>query len=331
MEKVRFGIIGTGNIADKFCTACGLTEDADAYAVASRRLETAQAFACAHGVEMSYGSLSEMLDNPLVDCVYVATPHPMHFENCREALLKGKPVLCEKPFTLNRHDAETLFALAREKGLFLMEGMWTRFLPGSRQALEWLQNGEIGQLKLMDFAFCYRVEAETAPERLVSPAYAGGSLYDVGVYGLEMASFFAGVNPEAFQGLATDYGPGVDAMFALTLRYPGGILATVRSAITCTTPCHGILYGTKGRIEIDTFYLASGVRLIRNEQVLREISFPGDVPQGFRFQVRAVCDALRQGKTRSDVVSPEDTIASMAVLGDLMKQAYPAFYGPSLV
>lgn len=326
MDTINFGIVGTGNIAAKFCMACGLTDGADAYAVASRRLETAQAFACTHGVEMSYGRLSEMLDNPQVDCVYVATPHPMHFENCREALLKGKPVLCEKPLTLNRHDAEALFALAKEKGLFLMEGMWTRFLPGTRQAFEWLQNGEIGQLKLMDLAFCYGVEAETAPERLVNPAYAGGSLYDVGVYGLEMASFFAGDNPEAFQGLAADYAPGVDALFALTLRYPGGILATVRSAITCETPCHGILCGTKGRIEIDTFYLASCIRLIQNEQVLREISFPGDVALGFRFQIQAVCDALRQGKAQSDVVPPEDTIASMAVLGDMMKQAYPAFY-----
>lgn len=318
MREIRFGIIGTGNIATKFCTACGLTEGATAYAVASRSLDTGWAFAAAKGLSAVYGSVAALAQDPMVDCVYVATPHPMHAENCRQALESGKPVLCEKPMALNRQDAESLFALAREKRLFLMEGMWTRFLPGTRQALSWLKSGAIGTLKLMDFEFCYQMDEANPPPRLVLAEYGGGSLYDVGVYGIEMASFFAGANPEAFEGLLSEYAPGVDALAALVLRYPGGALATVRSAITCDSPCRAILFGTRGRIEIDSFYLASNLRLISGGHTLGEFHSSDDVAQGLRFQVQAVCADLRQGALQSTVVPPEDTIAAMTVLGQMM-------------
>ncbi len=323
---LRFGIIGTGSIANTFAKGCALTEGAAAYAVVSRSLEKAKAFAKSYQMEKAYDSMDAMLNDPAVDCVYVATPHTQHFENCRQAILAGKHVLCEKPMTLNRRDAESLFALAQEHGVYLMEALWSRFLPGPNTAKRWLKEGRIGQLKMMDFQFSFATDPAAAAPRLILSQYAGGSLYDLGVYTVSMASFFAGADPIDYQGFAEDLTPGVDAMAALALRYPGGILATMRSGITVPSPSRGILFGTEGRIEMDMFHMSPAVRLYKDDQLTDEYLNPITMPEGFSCEIRGFCDDIRAGLSHSQVISPESTIATMDVLGTMMKRFYPELY-----
>jgi predicted dehydrogenase len=289
-------------------------------------MEKAKAFARMNGVEKAYGSAEELVGDPEIDCIYVATPHPVHFENCLLALNHGKNVLCEKPMAMNRREAETLFALAKEKGLFLMEGMWTRFLPNTQQVMRWLETGAIGNVRFIDMQFSFSVDMENPKPRLVLPEFGGGCLYDLGVYTVEMASWYAGANPEAYEGFCTDFMPNSDGTAVMALRYPGGILATMRTGIACDTPCRATILGTKGRIEIDKFYLAQEARLIQGEALVEKYSSDYDVPKGLTWQLRAVCEYLREGVMESDVVPAGDTIATADVLGTMMKRFYPEFY-----
>ncbi|MEA5014784.1 MAG: Gfo/Idh/MocA family oxidoreductase [Candidatus Limiplasma sp.] len=325
--KMKFGIIGTGSIAMKFAVACAMTEEAEAYAVSSRSLEKARAFAGAHGVRKAYEGAQEMVRDTEIDCIYVATPHPLHFENCLLALNHGKSVLCEKPMVMNRREAETLFALAKEKGLFLMEGMWSRFLPNTQRVMGWLAAGEIGDVKFIDMQFSFSVDMENPKPRLVLPEFGGGSMYDLGVYTVEMASWYAGANPEAYEGYCTDFMPNSDGTAVMALRYPGGILATMRTGIACEAPCRATILGTKGRIEIDKFYLAQEVRLLREESLVEKCAADYDVPEGLTWQLKAVCGYLRDGVGESGVVPARDTIATAEVLGTMMKRFYPDYYG----
>jgi len=327
MKEIRFGLVGTGVIASQFAAACAITEGASVSAVVSRKMERARAFAGERGIPGAYQSVEALALDAAVDCVYVGTPHPLHYENCRAALENGKPVLCEKPMVMNRRQAESLFALAKEKGLFLMEAMWTRFLPNTQKVMAWLKSGEIGELKFMDLQFSERVDPEHAPDRLVKPELGGGALYDLGVYTVAMASWFAGSNPIEYTGFCEDWEPGSDAATAMVLRYPKGILATIRCGFQCGSPNRAVLTGTKGRVEIDQFYMAPVARLYHESTLAEESVGDPDVITAFHWQVEAVNRCLRDGVIESDVVPAQDTIATVDVLGTMMKRFYPEFYG----
>ena len=327
MKEIKFGIIGTGSIASKFSMACGMTQGASAYAVSSRDLEKAQAYAAANGIEKAYGSAEEMVRDGQIDCIYVATPHPIHFENCMLALENGKPVLCEKPMVMNRKEAEQLFETAKARNLFIMEGMWTRYLPNTIKVMEWIRGGAIGKIKFIDMIFSFSVDMNAPKHRLVNPALGGGSMYDLGVYTVEMASHYVGANPIAYSGFHTDFVCGSDATAVMAVKYPGDILATMRTGITCNAPCMATILGDKGRIEIPKFYLANEARLIVDEKVVSECRMEYEVPEGLTWQLKEVCRYLREGVTESPVVPFVDTLKTAEILSDMMAQFYPDYYG----
>lgn len=326
MSDIRFGIIGTGNIASKFAAACTMTPGACPAAVSSRNMENGRRFAAENQIEKVYCGAQELVQAPDIDIVYVATPHPSHFENCMLALKAGKHVLCEKPMATKKADAAALFAEAKKRGLFLMEGMWSRFLPNSIRAKEWITSGRIGNVNFIDGIFSFAVDPQNPKPRLVDPALGGGSMFDLGVYTVEMASYYAGANPLNFEGFARDYCPGTDAAAAMVLSYPNGILSTLRTGITCEAPVMMTIVGDKGYIELPRFYLGNEVRLFEGDRLTERYHEEFVLPKGFQWQIAAVCGYLHNGITESPVVPAADTIATADVLEQMMHRFFPDFY-----
>lgn len=326
MSDIRFGIIGTGNIASKFAQACAMTPGACAAAVSSRSLENGRRFASENGIEKVYCGAQELSESPDIDIVYVATPHTAHFENCMLALKSGKHVLCEKPMATKKSDAEALFAEAKKRGLLLMEGMWSRFLPNSIRAKEWIQSGRIGKVKFIDGIFSFAVEPQQPKQRLVDPALGGGSMFDLGVYTVEMASYYADANPLSYAGFATEYCPGTDATAVMAIRYPNGVLSTLRTGITCEAPVMMTIVGDKGYIELPRFFLGNEARLFVDGKLAEHCSQQFELPEGFKWQIAAVCEYVRSGVTESPVISAADTIATADVLEQMMHSFFPDRY-----
>ncbi len=208
MRKIAWGILGTGRIAGNFAADLALLPDAELVAVGSRSEATAQSFAGRFGAPHAHGSYEALAADPAVEVIYIATPHPLHAENMKLCLRAGKAVLCEKPFTLNAREAEEVIALAREQKLFLMEAMWTRFLPAVVRARELIEQGAIGEVRLLLADFGFRA-AFDPHHRLFDPQLGGGALLDLGVYCVSLASMLFGPpDPHGEPGPPWPYGCG---------------------------------------------------------------------------------------------------------------------------
>lgn len=326
MDEIRFGIIGTGNIASKFAQACGMTQGVAAAGISSRSREKGERFAADNRVDQVYLGAESMVSSPDIDVVYVATPHTAHFENCMLALQAGKPVLCEKPMAMTESEAKLLFEEAKRRNLLLMEGMWTRFLPNSLQAREWIREGRIGSVKFIDGIFSFAVDPDAPKQRLVDPEYGGGATFDLGVYMVEMASYYAGADPIRWDGFSAAYCPGTDACTVMAVEYPDQILATLRMGITCEAPVMMTILGDKGRIELPRFFSAGAARLYEGDRMVEEIRTDCELPQGFCYEVAAVRDYLRNGVRESDIIPPQTTIATARILEDMMHRFCPERY-----
>lgn len=319
MEKVRFGIAGLGKIASRFARVLGQSKGGELFAVAARDAGRAGAFAAGYGAKKSYGSYKELIQDPEVELVYIAVPHNFHYELVKECLLSGKGVLCEKPMVLTRDKAKVLCSLAKKKNLLLMEAMWTRCLPAVRRAADWAQSGKIGEVKLIEAAFCFRTEFNPA-SRLFDPALAGGALYDVGVYTLMFAMDIAGEPPAETAGFASMCSTGVDGCNALSLRFPSGALALLRSASTVSLPPDAVIYGTKGKIIVPEFYRTTSAVLYDNEGRLLE-QFEEPCEDGFIYEIEHAAQLFREGKTESGLIPWRDTIACAEIF-DAMREKW---------
>src|SRR5215211_5790497 len=248
MSKLRWGILGTGRIAGIFAEGLQSVEDAELVAVGSRTDAVAQAFGRRFGAARSHASYAALANDPDVDVIYVATPHTLHRENTLLCLAAGKPVLCEKPFAINAGEATEMIAAARERGLFLMEAMWTRFLPHIVRLRELLAAGTIGEVRMLKANFCFRTDFNPRG-RLFDPALGGGGLLDVGIYPVSLASMILGP-PERIVSMAELGATGVDEQAALLFGYPAGQLAVLTAATRTSTPHEALICGTAGQIRI---------------------------------------------------------------------------------
>lgn len=316
--RFNWGVLGTGKIARRFMQAVSLVPEARVVAVGSRTQQTADAFGDQFGIPNRYGSYDALLADPEAEIIYVATPHTLHAENTRAALEQGKHVLCEKPFTLNARQAEPLIALARQKGLFLMEGMWTRCFPLMRELVARVQGGEIGAIRLIQADFGFRAPYDPSG-RLLNPALGGGALLDVGVYPVALASLFLG-EPARVHSAAAIGQTGVDEQCAVLFEYADGALALLSAAIQTDTPKEAALCGTNGRIRIHTpWWKPSEATLTRadgSEETLRH-PYTGD---GLQFEIRHVHDCLRQGLTESPWMPLDETLRILRLLDAIRAQ-----------
>lgn len=316
--KLKWGIIGTGMISNKFVADLGHTSNGIAYAVGSRNQESADEFAGKYNIPKAYDSYDKLLQDPDVDVIYVGTPHPLHKINVIDALNAGKHVLCEKPFTMNAAELEEMIAVAREKKLFLMEAMWTRFLPPIRRVREWIRDGKIGEVRLVKAEFGFRMGWD--PEhRLLNPELGGGALLDAGIYPVSFASMIFGAKPENVYSTASIGETGVDEQFSILLAYEGGRSATLNGAIRVDLPNEAYIHGTEGYIHIPQFLFSREASLHVSDQEVEK--FEDDRPsEGYAFEAEEVGRLIQAGEMESEVISLEESLDIMRLLDQVRGQ-----------
>jgi predicted dehydrogenase len=283
--RVRWGILGTGRMAGEFALALHRVPEAELVAVGSRDLPRAVAFARAGGAARAYGSYEELVSDAAVDVVYVATPNSQHREHCRLALAAGRAVLCEKPFATNGREARDIVALAREKRLFCMEGLWTRFFPLVERAEALVREGRIGEP--LAFQADFGVAFSSRDHRVFRPELGGGALLDLGVYLLAMARSFLGPPLEATGQLLV--GPtGVDEQASVLLRHPGDRHSLLLASLRSETAAGAVVLGTTGRLRIHPpFYRPHRVSVERFAGASGgSAGAPAPVPAAWKAMVR---------------------------------------------
>lgn len=318
MTIIRWGILGTGNIAKQFARGLAELDDAKLVAVGSRTAEGAAAFAQQFGAERSHTSYEALANDPDVDAIYIATPHPMHKENTILCLEAGKAVLCEKPFAMNAREAGEMIDVARSRGIFLMEAMWTRFLPHMVRLRELLASGAIGELRMLQADFGFRT-GFNPKHRLFNPDLGGGALLDVGIYPASLASMLFGA-PERVTGMATMGETGVDEQSAMLFGYAGGQIAILSQAVRTNTPHEALLLGTAGRIRIHgSWWKATTMTLSADGKPdeLIDVPSPGN---GYNYEAAEVGRCLRAGLTESATMPLDETLATMRALDEMRAQ-----------
>jgi predicted dehydrogenase len=318
-DTIRWGIIGTGKIASNFTGDLALLDDTAVVAVGSRQQQTADEFADRFDIPHRHASYDALVADPDVDAVYVSTPHPGHHAAARLAIEAGKAVLVEKPFTLNASQAEDLVAAARAKRTFLMEAMWTRFLPHMRRIRELLSSGVLGEIRTVTADHGQRFLPPDPTSRLYDPALGGGALLDLGIYPVSFASYVLGT-PERVTAVSDPTETGVDAQTSIVLQYAGGEHAVLTTTLGASTANVATIVGTEGRIEIDRiWYQPTSFTLTLSSGETERFEEPR-VGHGLRFEAAEVGRCLRSGQLESDVMSLEETLKVMATLDEVRRQ-----------
>ena len=311
-EPIRWGILGTGSIAHTFATGLTLIPDAELAAVGSRSADTAAAFADEFDISRRHATYEDLAADPEIDVIYVSTPHPMHKGSSMLCLKAGKAVLCEKPFTVNAAEADEVIALARDRGLFLMEAMWTRFLPIVVQVREWLAEGAIGDVSMVRAGF-------DPQSRLFDPQLGGGALLDIGIYPLSFVSMVLGPHPTRIETMATLGETGVDEANAIILGYAEGQLALIYSAVRTKTPMETSIAGTEGTIVIHPPYIPCTSATLKAGDREEQIDLRPD-GRGIKYQALEVMACLRAGKLESDVMPLDETRGIVAIMDQLRQR-----------
>lgn len=311
---IRWGISSTGRIAHDFAKALARVPEAQLVAVSSRSPERAAAFAAVHGAPRAHGSLDALLADPDVDVVYLASPHSEHCREALHAVAAGKHVLVEKPFGLSAAEAKLVFDAAALAGVFVMEALWSRFLPAHVRLRELVAEGAIGEVLTVEASFGFPFPHQ--PEhRLLAPSLGGGALLDLGIYPVNTAMQLLGT-PEDVVATATLGPTGVDVHTAVAMRFPGGAVATARCSLIAPDPCTAKVIGTEGLIELPAAQHAPDYLMVRR-LFTGEAADRVDVPvggDGLRYQVHEVHDCLRRGVQQSDIMSWQHTLDLMTTL-----------------
>lgn len=315
VNKIRWGILGTGLIAHKFALGLKSASGAELAAVGSRSQAKADEFGNTFGVPRRHASYEALANDPEVDVIYISTPHPMHKDNSLLCLEAGKAVLCEKPFAINTGEAEAMINLARQKGLFLMEAMWTRYLPAVIKTRQLIAENAIGEVRMVMADLGFRAEFDPK-HRLFDPALGGGALLDVGIYPVSFASMILGT-PVQVTSLAHLGATGVDEQSAMLLRHDQGQLAVIASAVRTDIPSEAVIMGTTGRIRVHApIYCPVRLTLSRPEQGDEIIDAPLE-GNGYNYQALEVMNCLRAGKLESEIMPLNETLAIMKTMDQI--------------
>ncbi len=310
--SVRWGIIGAGQIAARFAADLELVENAELVGVASRSFEKIQNLALEFSC-FAHPSIESLLSSEL-DVIYVATPHSLHKDHALAAIRAGKAVLCEKPFAMNRGEATEIIQEAKKNSVFLMEAMWTRFVPAVRDIVTLIQSGEIGEVRNIASNFGYAFPFDPL-SRVYDPKLGGGSLLDVGVYCVSFAQMLIQNQPVEMKSQVHLGRTGVDENARWHLKYVNGVHATGHSSVIQDTNHEALVEGTKGIIRIPKFWCPREYHV--NDQLVRS-DFQGG---GFQFEAQEVTDCLLRGELESKIMPLQDTLDVMETI-DMIRERW---------
>jgi predicted dehydrogenase len=331
MKTIRWGILGAGRIARKFASDLRLVENAVLVAIGSRSQQSADEFNKEFPVQYCHYSYQDLAQNPEVDVIYIATPHNLHYENTLLCLQYNKAVLCEKPFAMNSRQAIEMINIAKEKKVFLMEALWTKFHPHYMKMQEMIYQGLLGDIKAILVNFGFK-PTPPVPARLFDPALGGGTIMDIGIYNVFIAMSILG-KPDHIDAVMTPASTGVDEQCAVLFHYKNGALAQLFSTFSSNLATEADICGSEGRIRLTSrFYEPSSTLEFYKEKTDSRQVIPVEKEPGFGYQYEArhVNDCLRNGLTESNVVSFADTILLMEILDKIRAVAgihYPADEG----
>jgi predicted dehydrogenase len=309
--QVKWGLIGPGRIAHAFAQGLAVIDDAELYAVASHNPARARSFAFEYGAPKSY-TYEELVRDPQVDAIYISTTPNFHLENTLLCLEAGKPVLCEKPLTVNAGEAQKLIDTARDKKVFLMEAVWTRFLPIYQTVRGWLDEGAIGEVRLMNSTFGFNIPFDPQ-DRLRNPDLAGGTLIDMGIYPISVSQWVMGKNPSAFsvQGLLSE--TGTDDLTAGLLKYESGAISQFSSNFISNNRNDFYIYGTQGHIRIHNMYWrGEKATLITADQELT-VNKPFRA-SGLEYETEEAIYCIRNGMLESPGITHAQTLANLELM-----------------
>ena len=313
---MKIGILGAGNISHKVAPALVALPEIECYAVASRNLEKAKAFAEEFGFEKAYDSYEALLSDPAVELVYVATPHSHHFEHMMLCLEHGKNVICEKAFTMNAQQTKTVCAAAKEKGLYVAEAIWTRYMPSRKMIQDLLDSGIIGKPNTLTANLSYVISDK---QRIYDPALAGGALLDIGVYGLNFALMHFGSDIVRMESSVAKMDTGVDGMEVITLHYRDGRMAVLTHSVYCRSDRMGIIHGDKGYLVVENINNPQSIQVFDTEDhLLARYDVPEQV-NGYEYEFAEAARCIAEGKLEADSMPHSDTIEVMEMMDSLRK------------
>ncbi len=317
-KRINWGIIGLGGIAHEFAMGLKNSEHSHLYGVASRSIETAKEFSHNYEADVYYGSYKELVQDPNIDIIYIATPHVFHKENTILCLNAGKHVLCEKPFTLSSVDAKEMVALAKKKNLFLMEAMWSRFFPLMEKIREILDQKLIGDIVSIDAEFGFKATFDHE-SRLFNKELGGGALFDIGIYLISLAHMVLGV-PERIEAGADIGVTDIDESCTMILRYPNNAIARLGCTITEERDDEAKIVGTTGSITLCRHFW-------KPERMIVEIDGKGieehlfDIDgNGYNYEAEAVSEALLNGETEHVLMPLKDSVEILKIIDEIREQ-----------
>ena len=314
---MKIGILGAGNISRMVAPALVALPEIECYAVASRELEKAEAFAREFGFEKTYGSYDALLSDPEVELVYVATPHSHHYNHMMLCLEHGKNVICEKAFTMNAEQAKQIFAAAKARSLYVAEAIWTRYMPSRKMIQDILDSGVIGKPNTLTANLSYVIANKP---RIYDPALAGGALLDIGVYGLNFALMHFGSDIVRVESSVAKMDTDVDGMEVITLHYRDGRMAVLTHSVYCRSDRMGIIHGDKGYLVVENINNPQSVQVFDvNDKLVTRYEVPEQV-NGYEYEFSEAVRCIGEGKLEPDSMPHADTIEVMEMMDSLRKE-----------
>lgn len=314
---MKLGILGVGGISETVAPTLMKTENIECYAAASRTLSKAQCFAQKYGFEKAYGSYDELWNDPDVELIYIATPHSLHYEHMMQCIAHGKPVLCEKAFTLNAEQAESIQAESEKHQVFAAEAMWTRYMPSRAVIQQIIDSRIIGKISAMTVNLSYPISQN---RRIIDPNLAGGALLDVGVYGLNFALMHFGAEIERIESAVQFIDTGVDGTESITLFYADGRMAVLTHGIYARSDRKGIFYGSKGYIVVENINNPQSISVFNtNDEMIRHYDVPEQI-SGYEYEFEEAVRCIQEGKRESDSMPLSESIRLMKLADAIRRQ-----------
>ncbi|MFK5974020.1 MAG: Gfo/Idh/MocA family oxidoreductase [Flavobacteriaceae bacterium] len=315
-DKIRWGIVGPGNIAHSFVKDLQLVGDGELVAVASRNIERAQEFGAQYGASHFFGSYEALFKSEEVDVIYIATPHTSHAELSIKAMKHGKHVLCEKPMGVNRSEVEKMLSVAKENKVFLMEALWSRFNPSIRKLKQMVDQGSIGRLQYLHADFAFYALDRDEKGRVLNPNLAGGSLLDIGIYPIFLSYLLLG-KPDKIQASSRFYKTGIEIQTAMIFEYSDA-QAILYSGYTSKSEMKAEISGTEGAIFLHPQWHVPQGYSVEKEGEIHDFELP-TIGKGYTYEIEEVHLCLKADKLQSDLWSHQHSLDLIQILDDVRK------------